>query len=200
MTGFTIQRGFPAETRDTAARLYWDAFGAKLERVMGPEARAIRFFTETLDESFALSAVGPDGTLLGLAGFKTHEGSMTGGSFANMAAVYGVAGACWRVACLALLEREVLRDVLLMDGICVAEPARGKGVGSALLDAIMAEAAARNLPAVRLDVIDDNRRARALYERKGFVAQENTRLGPLRHVFGFERATAMRCPVSASTG
>ncbi|QYX57624.1 GNAT family N-acetyltransferase [Roseovarius sp. SCSIO 43702] len=191
MIAFTIEPGIPRDARIAAAWLYWEAFGGKLGRVMGPDKRARRFFAMTFDARFALSALAPDGTLLGIAGFKTHEGSMTGGSFAEMAAIYGAFGAGWRAACLSLLEREVLRDVLLMDGICVAPAARGQGVGSALLDAVIAEAAARGLPAVRLDVIDDNPRARALYERKGFRATHENRLGLLRHVFGFTSATAM---------
>lgn len=195
MAGISIQQGIPNAARGDAARLYWEAFGDKLGHVLGPGARARAFFEATLDGDFALSAVDDRGNLLGLAGFKTHDGAMTGAGFRAMAAVYGIGGAAWRIACLAALEREVLRDVLLMDGICVDEGARGQGVGSALLDAIKAEALARGLPTVRLDVIDTNPRARALYERKGFVAEHETRLGLLRHVFGFERATAMTCDV-----
>jgi len=43
------------------------------------------------------------------------------------------------------------------------------GVGSALLDAVAREAQARGLKEVRLDVIDSNPRAKALYTRKGFA-------------------------------
>jgi RimJ/RimL family protein N-acetyltransferase len=44
---------------------------------------------------------------------------------------------------------------------------------------------------VRLDVIDTNPRARALYERKGFVATGEQKLGPLKPVFGFSSATTL---------
>lgn len=45
---------------------------------------------------------------------------------------------------------------------------RGRGIGSALLDAVIAQAAARRHQAVSLSVEDDNR-ARALYVRAGFI-------------------------------
>lgn len=41
--GFSLRRGFPLDQRDAAARIYWDAFGGKLGRVMGPDARALAF-------------------------------------------------------------------------------------------------------------------------------------------------------------
>ena len=78
-----------------------------------------------------------------------------------------------------------------MDGICVDAAARGQGVGTRLLNAVKSEAAKRDLGHVRLDVIDTNPKARALYERQGFVAQGTQDIGPLRHVFGFRRATQM---------
>ena len=73
----------------------------------------------------------------------------------------------------------------------MAQAARGQGVGSALLKAIIAEARRRGYHHVRLDVIDTNSRARALYERIGFVASDTHQLGPLRHVFGFRATTTM---------
>ncbi|MFU1479004.1 GNAT family N-acetyltransferase [Roseovarius sp. C7] len=196
MTGFSIHPGIPMDQRDRAAALYWEAFGPKLSRVMGPTPRAEGFLRDLFDDRFALSAVDARGQLVGLAGFKTHEGSLTGGGLGDLARSYGWAGALWRGLVLALLERETLRDVLLMDGICVAREARGQGIGSALLDAILAEARRHDLPRVRLDVVAENPRARALYERKGFVAAGDSELGLLRHVFGFDRATAMYRSVS----
>lgn len=49
------------------------------------------------------------------------------------------------------------------------EPYRGRGVGTALLDALVQEARRRGLPALSLSVEDANP-ARRLYERAGFEA------------------------------
>ena len=40
-----------------------------------------------------------------------------------------------------------------------------------------------------------NPRARALYEREGFIAGETETLGPLRYIFGFDSSTKMLCPL-----
>lgn len=192
-TPVRIIPGIPSDQYDRAAALYWAAFGAKLGRIMRPEARALAFFQRALDPGFAISAVRGDGRLMGLAGFKTAQGAMTGGGFRDLVAAYGWAGAAWRALALSPLERPVAAGTLLMDGICVAPDARGQGLGTRLLHAIKSEAAARGLDRVRLDVIDSNPRARALYEREGFVAQRTEDIGPLRHIFGFRSATQMLC-------
>jgi ribosomal-protein-alanine N-acetyltransferase len=53
--------------------------------------------------------------------------------------------------------------------LAVAPGAWGNGIGRALLDASLQEAAARKLRAVYLEVRDSNARARHLYGSRGFV-------------------------------
>jgi ribosomal protein S18 acetylase RimI-like enzyme len=191
----TVSLGLPPSLRDQAAVIYWQAFGGKLGRVMGPDARAHAFLARVMRADHALVARDEAGALLGLAGFKTPQGSFAGGSWADMQAIYGLAGLAWRLPLLALLSREVDNDRFLLDGICVAPAARGLGVGSALMAAIEDEARARGYGYVRLDVIDTNWRARALYERLGYMGVKTAPLGPLRHVFGFDAAVTMVKPV-----
>lgn len=161
-------------------------------------AKAIRFIAPALDPGFAISAHDKDGKLLGVAGFKTAQGALLGGELRDLAQVYGWFGALWRGILLSLLEREIEPGVLLMDGMFVAEDARGQGVGGMLLRAIKDTARAIGAQSVRLDVIDINPRARALYEREGFVAGPISHIGPLRYLFGFRTSTEMRLDLSAA--
>lgn len=185
-----VEHGLPETLRRDAARLYWQAFGSKLGAVLGPDARALRFLERVIRLDQVIVARDGD-QLLGLAGFKTPQGSFAGGSPADMRAVYGRIGAFWRMALIGLLSRDIDNDRFLLDGICVAVPRRSQGIGAALMAEISAEAARRGYSAVRLDVVDGNWRARALYERLGYRAVKQQRLGPLRHVFGFSVATTM---------
>ena len=195
MTGFTIRNGFPPGQRQAAVRHFWAAFRDKLYKVLGPEDKARVFLSRVANPDYAISAITDDGTLLGLAGFKTEGGAFMDGGLRDLAAVYGLSGAAWRGPLLATLERPCAPGVLLMDGIFVSEQARGMGVGSALLEALKAEARQRGLTRVRLDVIDSNPRARTLYERHGFVPQGTRRTGPFRYIFGFRASTTMTCAV-----
>jgi ribosomal protein S18 acetylase RimI-like enzyme len=194
----TIQRGLPEPLREAAASIYWEAFGAKLGRVLGPKASAELFLARVIRADQCFVALDEDGALLGLAGFKTAEGSFAGGSLADMRACYGQIGALWRSLALWALGGDIDNQRFLLDGICVAEPAQGLGVGKALLAEIYDEAGLRGYDAVRLEVVDTNARARALYEREGFVATRTQVLGPLRYLFGFRSATTMVRPVTSA--
>ena len=191
-----LRAGFEPEAAEAVATLYYEAFEGKLSTVLGGRARATAYLKEVLDPSHALCAVSRDGReVLGVAGFKTASGSLSGGFERSFFRHYGYLGGILRAAALALLERSADPDHLLMDGIAVARTARGQGIGSALLAGIEAEALRRGLSAVRLDVVDTNPRARALYLRCGYKPGASTRLGLFRHLFGFDKATEMIKPL-----
>ena len=185
-----VEIGLPEALRRDAAHLYWQAFGGKLGAVLGPDARALRFLERVIRLDQVIVARDGD-QLLGLAGFKTPQGSFAGGSPADMRAVYGRFGGFWRTALIGFLARDIDSERFLLDGICVAPHMRSQGIGAALMAEIAEEAVRRGYSAVRLDVVNGNFRARALYERLGFRAVKQQRLGPLRHVFGFAVATTM---------
>ncbi|MBO6895059.1 MAG: GNAT family N-acetyltransferase [Roseibium sp.] len=191
MTDFRLVAGLTEAQRAVAARFFWAAFSGKLGKVLGPEQKALAFIENALNPTYAISALGPRDELLGLAGFKTDDGTFVDGTLADLKEAYGLLGALWRGLLLDLLEREPEPGILLMDGIFVGEAARGRGVGTALLEAICAEARRRELGRVRLDVIDTNPRARSLYERFGFEEKSREETGPFRLVFGFSSATRM---------
>ncbi len=186
-----ITRGVQRHDIAPAAQLYWSAFGSKLGRVMGPEHRATVYIQRALGLDHAFCAHDPGGRLIGIAGFKTFEGALVDGRLRDMAAIYGVIGALWRAVLMALLITDTDNERFLIDGLAVAPSARGQGVGTALLHAIFDEARRQGYTEVRLEVAGDNHRARALYERMGFVAVTQIDMGLLRHIFGFDATTTM---------
>lgn len=193
--GFTLHHGLPPHLRAQGVALYWRAFGSKLGRVMGPADRAHRYLGRVMRVDNCIIALDAQGQLLGMAGFKTDQGSFAGGTMADLTAIYGQFGSLWRGLLLRRLGDEAEPDRFLLDGLCVQDWAQGRGVGSALLQAICAEARSRGYDSVRLDVVDSNTRAQALYERLGFAVDRTAPLGPLRHVFGFAAAHVMVRPV-----
>lgn len=186
-----IVKGLPDVMRAEAARLYWEAFGSKLGKVLGPQPKALAFLELVIRADHAFIAIDDRGGLLGIAGFKTHAGSFAGGSLDDLRTVYGFRGAQWRGALLSLLASDTENQRFLLDGICVAAKARSQGVGTLLMAALLQEARSRNYSAVRLDVVDSNHRAKALYIRLGFEAVRTEHLGLLRFVFGFRSTTTM---------
>ena len=190
-TPFRIEPGLRAEHRPQAAGGYWEAFARKLRYPLGPRRKAVAFTRRVLDASHAISAVSADGDFLGVAGFKTPRGAFVGGEFADLVRIYGLSSAVARAFLVSVLERPCEKGTLLMDGIFVDRRARGLGVGTALLAAVERHARRAGLGWVRLDVIDSNPRARALYDRQGFRAQSTQSIGILQPLFGFRSATTM---------
>jgi ribosomal protein S18 acetylase RimI-like enzyme len=191
----SLQHGVEESQRGEAARLYWEAFGGKLDAVLGPDDRAVAFIAASMRTDHCIAALDPKGRLLGIAGYKSPEGGFVGGSAPAMRKVYGWGGALWRSAALWTLSHEIDNDRFLIDGIAVARDARGLGIGSKLVEALCDEGAARGYGSIRLEVIDTNWRAKALYERLGFMDVKTERMGPLRHLFGFSAATTMVRPL-----
>lgn len=190
MTEFKIHQGLPTGHEHAAAILYWQAFGAKLGKLLGPEQRGVEFFTATINPPSIFAAIGTDGMLLGVSAVQLNGKGFTDAGLTDLFKHYGL-GALWRIVPLAMLERSLPTDTLQMDGICVASAARGMGVGTALLEAVFQCARDNDLTKVTLDVINTNPRAKALYERRGFAATSTESTLILRPLLGFDSATRM---------
>lgn len=65
-------------------------------------------------------------------------------------------------------------------GMHVATAQQGRGVGGALMEALLEDAERRGLSRVDLTVYPDNERARRLYERAGFVVEGRSRFDSFR--------------------
>lgn len=184
-------RPLQANEREVAAELYWQAFMGKLERILFPEPKAIAFLQLAIQPAWSIAAVDEQNQILGVAGYKTTDGAFIQAGLKELSAIYGTIGALWRGPVLELFERNADRDQFVMDGICVAASARGQGIGTRLLAGIVDEAQSRGLSTVRLDVIDTNPRARALYERHQFVPTATNSSGFLAPIIGFGKYTTM---------
>ncbi|MFF8652808.1 GNAT family N-acetyltransferase [Streptomyces huasconensis] len=187
----TVRRGVPAGAEPRAAALYWEAFGRKLGPALNPPDKAVPFIAAHLDPERAVCAL-LDGELVGLAGYQLDGRSLTGGSAAAVLRAYGRVRGLPRLLLLALFERRPAPGQLVMDGIAVDARMRGRGVGSLLLQEVAALATEAGCREIRLDVIDTNPRARALYERRGFTAVRTERTPYLRRLLGFGAVTTMR--------
>lgn len=189
-----ILRELPRGAEWRAAELYWEAFGRKLGPALGPREKGVAFLAAHLNGDRAVTAFA-DGRLAGIAGYRHGGRALTGGSSADVLRAYGPLSGLPRLALLALLGRGETPGELVMDGIAVDPALRGGGIGGLLLDEVAAVAAGLGRSRVRLDVVDTNPRARALYERRGFRAVGTEDTPFLRRLMGFGAVTRMCRPV-----
>lgn len=186
-----IRHGLPPTERAEAAQLYWRTFRGKLGRVMGPEPKALAFIERVIDPSHALIATESSGKILGLIGFRTANGCFVGGDGADLRAIYGRFGGFWRRIALDILASDLAREDICVDGLAVSEGMRGLGLGSALMEALLRLAAEQGYAHLRLDVVSENLRAKALYDRLGFETVQHSDRWLTMAVFGYRRRIAM---------
>ncbi|MGW7054245.1 GNAT family N-acetyltransferase [Streptomyces sp. NPDC054887] len=195
----TIRRGVPEGAEEEVAGLYWEAFGRKLGAALNPPDAGRRFIAAHLHSDRAVVAVA-GGRVVAVAGYQIDGRGLTGGGAADVLSTYGLFKGMPRLALLALLERTPAPGQLVMDGIAVAQGLRGAGIGGALLNEVFRVAAEHRCEQIRLDVIDVNPRARALYERHGFRAVHTEQTPFLRRLMGFGAVTTMHRPVAPQPG
>jgi len=188
----TLHHGVTEAQRAQAAQLYWHAFGGKLGRVMGPEPRALSFIERVISPDHVIAGVDDAGTLLGVIGYRTPDGSFVGGTRGDLVAIYGLLGALWRSIALSVLAHDLAPGEVAVDGLAVAEAARGSGLGGALVEALCAEAGQRGYQVLRLDVVGENLRARALYDRLGFAVAARVDSLLTEWIFGFRSRFTMQ--------
>jgi ribosomal-protein-alanine N-acetyltransferase len=88
-------------------------------------------------------------------------------------------------------------DEMHLLNVTVAPAWQGRGLGSALLEAVVQHARERSLATLWLEVRASNARARALYARRGFV-EAGVRRGYYPAVHGREDAIVMRRSVAGT--
>jgi ribosomal protein S18 acetylase RimI-like enzyme len=183
------QIGLPEKHRNSAVDLYEEAFGQKFAVAIPSKKKRILFLKK------CLVAVYQD-KLIGIAGFQTAEGSLTGGiTYSELLSQLGVIKGNWAAIIFDIYERKPSLNELVMDGIAVHSDARGKGVGSQLLTEVAKYAKEHEFNSVRLDVIDINSKAKILYERMGFKAVKTESYPYLKWLLGFGGSTTMELSV-----
>lgn len=192
-----IVGGLTDDQRARAAQLYDDAFSAKFTAAVPDRKHRLALFERGFVGDFALTAH-IEGQLVGLAGYSNASGALTGGiDFSLLRAQLGLGPSLKAAAILSLFERAPAHGQWVMDGIAVDSSWRGHGIGGRLLDHLCTLAIAGGAEQLRLDVIEQNPRARALYERKGFVATDTQRFAWLAWLIGFSASTTMVKPFHA---
>lgn len=177
--------GIPEQFRYDAALLYDEAFGAKFRVAVRSKQRRIELLSDSFFLQFGICAIS-EGTLLGIAGFQSGKGSLTGGmDYRLLIRVLGLLRGNWAAAVFSLYERKNEAGELLMDGISVRSDARDRGIGGRLLDEVESYAISNSFESIRLDVIDTNPSAKRLYERKGFSVIKFESFCCLRWLLGF---------------
>lgn len=197
-----IERGLPDELREQAVGLFEDAFGSKMGTAIRDRQQRMAFMARAFRARNVVVARRGD-RLLGMAGLSSRGEPYRGGVLdvswdpRPYVDLLGWAGATWAVWGLRLGSHSPATDEIYVDGIAVTPEARGRGVGTRLLAEVADLARCNGKRFVRLDVIDTNPRAQALYERIGYRVTRIQSFRWKRRWTGFGAMISMELPVAA---
>ena len=190
-----IRRGASTESWAEVVDVFWEAFGWKLQRaplVRGHPERGRALAAAAIDPQSAYVALDDGGRVLGVV-FVAPVGRIldpdpdaVGAAFGG---AFGVIARAWAKRKHERIARHgaAVGGAVAFEGFAVRPECRGAGVGSALLERVVADARAERRSSIELTVGDTNEGARRLYERHGFVQTKSTWLGPLVSGAGFAR-------------
>lgn len=195
-----IHHSLPERYYCQAAGLLYDAFRQKFKPILGSRERGIALLAATLDPEMVLVAL-YGGQFAGVAGLKYEGRSLYAFTLSAFVHEYGWLRGPLKWAILALADSPPAQGELVLPSIAVVPAMRGKGVGTQLIQAVVAHASALGFDVVCLKVVDTNLRAQRLYERLGFVATETKTYPYLRNIMGFAAVVKMvKTLNSPSTG
>ncbi len=172
--------------RAPAGLIYYEAFRRKLQPLVGRPAATRAVLTAGLNLTMVLGALA-DGRLLGVAGLHSHADNFARISLRASVAALGLARGSYAWAALSLFVAgpSCPADELRIAALAVDAAARGQGIGTRLLAAVYDQARHAGCRTVRLEVVDTNTGARALYERLGFTEVKTRRYPFIRNWLGF---------------
>ena len=190
----TVQMGIKPEHKADATRLYASAFGSKFVKILGSQQEIIDLFVNGINENRGISALSSDNELLGIAGFNLNGKSLINIGFGDFVKQYGlIKGTIKMLMIVFIFDRKSDgKNQLLMDGIVVKEGNRGKGIGKQLFQKLEQYSKENNITSIKLDVIDENPKAKKLYEKIGFVSQKYQKVPQIIYnLVGVSGATTM---------
>jgi ribosomal protein S18 acetylase RimI-like enzyme len=175
-----------------AVNLYVHALKDKLLPVLGDEKRACRIMAGHVDRGHCLSAW-VNRKLAGILAVQSNRQSFWNPTLRSMTGAYGPVEGVFRFLGLLFLHHRTRPGEWIIDGVAVKEGMRGLGIGSALIRRFEATALTGGARTVSLEVADFNHKARALYERLGFIEAGQQSLRPFNQIyrFPFQTSTTM---------
>lgn len=167
--------GIEEVDREDAARLLWFAFENKLGFLLGRDERALAYLAAGIVPSHFIGAY-EDGNLLGILGLDLGKGSAFSDNFSDLWEIYGLS-APFRAFGLSLFSRRPNPEMAYIEAAAVEANHQGRGIGSQLLNCAKNAAKRAEFASLALEVLTENQKAIALYEREGFEFRHRQHIG-----------------------
>lgn len=178
------------------ASLYYKAFPKKFHALWiftKTETQAVAILYKSLRYKKGIYVLKED-KVLGFIGLEKGDGYFAPLDYASFREAFHMPGASWRYLAYGiyrLFHGKTEADAIHIDPIVVSQQARGKGIGSRLLETTFRYGKALGKNKVILEVVDTNPMAKKLYERLGFRVVKEENISCLSRRTGFNKVYHM---------
>jgi len=179
-----IQKSLPPELINPAVELFLSALADKFVPILGSSFRATKLLESNIGIHSCFSAL-ESHRVIGVLAIQTENQNFINPVFKEIKSHYGFWGAVVKSVALDCLQHSPKPGEIHIEGIAVVDSARGQGVGTKLIDALMDFAKNENFKKITLEVIDTNQRALKLYERLGFTIKKRSKIWPVNKIIGW---------------
>ncbi len=189
-----IRTGFEEKDRKIVAKLYALAFKRKFENLLGDVETVSELLSSGLNPNYCLACYKED-ELVGISGFHVAHDALLNISISDFIKQFGFFKGLFKalISAVVFYRKPTPKNELLMDGIAVRDGFRGQGIGTLLFDELFVWAKENGYNSIHLDVIDENPKAKALYERLGFKETDYEKVpGFIERLIGVSGFTHMR--------
>lgn len=178
------------EDAPAIARLLFEGF-VEVPPAFGTPYSLARIIRASLSDTGVCITARDSGELKGMAMLDFGGRHLFKPGLRHFLKEYGLMEGIGRGLLGLLLDLGSHRGLFYLDVLAVDASCRGQGIGSRLLEETEAEARRQGYASVVLDVVDENPRARKLYESVGFEKTKHRYLPFYKRVFGISGYTRM---------
>ncbi len=177
----------PKEMHSKAVEIFSQAFQNKYGTIFKTENEFKKFISILILQKKMIYAY-KDGILYGLLIYSSKE-SKTHTTPKNMIQTFGFFRGMKRFVKLAPFHEKIHKGEMHLDFMCVSEEARGRGIGTLLMQEAIEIAQREKYKELTLAVIDTNEQAKKLYETLGFKTLKKVETTPLNKLYHWDYKT-----------
>lgn len=183
-----VKRHVKIDQCEEAVSILKDAFSLKLSGILGTDEQIQRVISLSLNRKEVLVVYSEDKKVIGVAAYQYNNRISLAISLKALIKLYGYFQGMYKMFLLAkYFPTKKGVKMFYLDAIAVDKEYRGQGVGKLLLDELEKLAKEQGLDYLALDVIEENERAKKLYEIEGYKEDHYQLLDKrTRKVLGFK--------------
>lgn len=185
-----IEHGCSLDDAEAIAGLFFEGFAKETRPVFGSPGSMARIMHKSMNPATCIAAR-EAGRLAGMAILDLEDRHLFNPRLKHFTAEFGRLDGLRRFVLMLMLSAGSHKGLFYLDILAVAADHRGEGIGSRLLTEVEREAVLQGRQALVLDVVDENPRARKLYESLGFREVKHRRLPIYKPIFGFSGFSRM---------